>query len=100
MLRSLAAAGCLAERQSGSHVRVRRGKCRTTVPDIELTHQERTVTAGAHEAKTRADAAQALAQAALTSAARQLTSAGFSRRDAAFLLGLSHQRIQQLLDRT
>jgi predicted transcriptional regulator len=34
----------------------------------------------------------------METAARELTAAGYSRRDAATLLGISHQRVQQLLD--
>jgi predicted RNase H-like HicB family nuclease len=48
-------------------------------------------------ARRDAEAASAKAQQQTAAAVRQLTDLGLSRRDAAELLGLSHQRIQQLL---
>jgi predicted RNase H-like HicB family nuclease len=50
-------------------------------------------------ARSRADAEKAgtRAQEATTAAVRRLTEMGLSRRDAAELLGISHQRVQQLL---
>lgn len=51
-------------------------------------------------ARARMEAARAgsKAQEQAAEAARELTDLGLSRRDAAELLGLSHQRIQQLID--
>ncbi len=51
-------------------------------------------------ARLKASRAQIEAQDALASAARSLTRGGLSRRDAAELLGVSHQRVQQLLSAT
>jgi hypothetical protein len=53
-----------------------------------------------HVARLRGDAATATAaaDAATRAAARSLTERGISRRDAGALLGLSRQRIQQLID--
>ena len=55
------------------------------------------VAASVHQLREQAESADAKAQAGTASAARALTELGLSRRDAAELLGLSHQRIQQLL---
>jgi predicted RNase H-like HicB family nuclease len=49
-------------------------------------------------ARGEAERAGSKAQQATTDAVRRLTELGLSRRDAAELLGLSHQRIQQLLE--
>lgn len=49
-------------------------------------------------ARRRAQEAEEQAQRAASEAVRDLTAAGYSRRDAATLLGVSHQRVQQLLD--
>ncbi|HEY3447279.1 MAG TPA: hypothetical protein VGK67_12980 [Myxococcales bacterium] len=49
------------------------------------------------EARKRAEKEQERAQSALREAARKLAALGVSLRDAGELLGLSHQRIQQLL---
>lgn len=50
-------------------------------------------------ARRRSQAAHAgdVAQAATVQAVRELAAMGLSRRDAAELLGISHQRVQQLL---
>ena len=49
-------------------------------------------------ARTAADRAGAKAQQQTVEAVRALTDLGLSRRDAAELLGLSHQRVHQLLE--
>jgi len=49
-------------------------------------------------ARHAADAAGEKAQKQTSDAVRQLTDLGLSRRDAADVLGLSHQRIQQLVE--
>ena len=48
-------------------------------------------------ARTAAERAGAKAQQQTVEAVKALTELGLSRRDAAELLGLSHQRVQQLL---
>ncbi len=68
------------------------------VSDIRLAPELRKAARAGIRARARADLAQATARSALDDAARQLTSAGLSRRDVATLLDVSHQRIQQLLD--
>lgn len=52
----------------------------------------------AHRARVEAERAGAKAQDEVAGAAKALTDFGLSRRDAAELLGLSHQRVQQLVD--
>jgi predicted RNase H-like HicB family nuclease len=49
------------------------------------------------QARSVAERAGADAQRATAEAVRRLTKMGLSRRDAADLLGISHQRVQQLL---
>lgn len=56
------------------------------------------VAAAVHRLRSQAEEADARAQAETATAARALTDLGLSRRDTAELLGLSHQRIQQLLE--
>jgi len=53
---------------------------------------------GVARARREAERAGANAQARTVEAVRELTELGLSRRDAAELLGLSHQRVQQLLE--
>jgi predicted RNase H-like HicB family nuclease len=50
------------------------------------------------KARVEAERAGAKAQEQVAGAAKALTDLGLSRRDAAELLGLSHQRIQQLIE--
>jgi predicted RNase H-like HicB family nuclease len=69
------------------------------VPDIKIAADLRAAARSGIRARTKADAAQAAARQAVAEAAQRLTNAGLSRRDVATLLGVSHQRIQQLLDR-
>jgi predicted RNase H-like HicB family nuclease len=68
------------------------------VPDIRIAPALRTAARAGVRARTKAEVAQAAARQAIEDAARRLTAAGLSRRDVATLLGVSHQRIQQLLD--
>lgn len=49
------------------------------------------------QARREAERAGAEAQQATAEAVRRLTKMGLSRRDSADLLGISHQRVQQLL---
>lgn len=51
----------------------------------------------AAKARYEAERAGTKAQRATAEAVKRLTSMGLSRRDAADLLGISHQRVQQLL---
>jgi hypothetical protein len=53
----------------------------------------------ANRARREADRAVARAQDEVIRAARELADLGLSRRDSAALLGMSHQRVQQLLRR-
>jgi predicted RNase H-like HicB family nuclease len=52
----------------------------------------------ANKARLDAERAGAKAQDEVAGAAKALTDLGLSRRDAAELLGLSHQRVQQLVE--
>ena len=70
----------------------------TFVPDVRIPPLHRRIAAQGRRARERADDALDRARAAMETAARELTAAGYSRRDAATLLGISHQRVQQLLD--
>ena len=69
----------------------------------DLTVQDRlpadvaAVTARVTKARADAQRAGVLAQQQTADAVKTLTSLGVSRRDAGDLLGISHQRIQQLL---
>jgi len=69
----------------------------TLVPEFRLPPAIRTSVRTAEHVRRRAEEAQAEAQRALSASAQALTHARFSRRDAAALLGISHQRVQQLL---
>ena len=57
-----------------------------------------TVADEAVRARIAAERAEAKAQQQTLDAVRRLTRSGLSRRDVAEILGLSHQRVQQLLD--
>ena len=57
-----------------------------------------TVPQRAARARTEADRAGEKAKEQTARAAKLLTDLGLSRRDTSELLGLSHQRIQQLLE--
>lgn len=52
----------------------------------------------AQQARAEAERAGSKAQEQAARAAKALTERGLSRRDAAELLGISHQRVQQLLE--
>jgi predicted RNase H-like HicB family nuclease len=68
------------------------------VDDIQLPDEIEARVNAANDARARAAAEQRRAQEATTTAARDLVDRlGLSVRDAAQLLGLSHQRVQQLL---
>jgi predicted RNase H-like HicB family nuclease len=65
---------------------------------FHLPKQWREATRGFRQARTRAINAEREAQALASEVANYLTAAcGLSLRDAAELLGLSHQRVQQLI---
>jgi predicted RNase H-like HicB family nuclease len=65
--------------------------------DVKLPARVRQATDTAVRRRARARDAEVEAAAATQDAARALVEAGLSRRDTAVLLGLSHQRIDQLL---
>ena len=69
----------------------------TIVPTYVLPHTLGTTLDAAVRARRRSEAARSAAAEATVASIRNLTAAGFSRRDAATVLGLSHQRVQQLL---
>lgn len=64
---------------------------------ILLPAQARRAVRRALSARSEADRASAEAQHQLSKSARELILAGYSLRDAAHLLGLSHQRVAQLI---
>ena len=64
---------------------------------VKLPSQARRATDSALRRRDRARSAEAEAAAATRDAARALVNVGLSRRDAAEVLGLSHQRVDQLL---
>jgi predicted RNase H-like HicB family nuclease len=64
----------------------------------QLPEQLTAVTAQVSRARSAAERAGAKAQRQTVQAAKALTELGLSRRDAGELLGLSHQRVQQLLE--
>lgn len=64
---------------------------------VKLPARVRRATDGALRRRDRARSAEAEAATATRDAARALVEIGLSRRDAAELLGLSHQRVDQLL---
>ena len=70
----------------------------TLVIDDRMPPKLAAVAQRASKARHDADRAGARAQEQVASAAKALTDLGLSRRDAAELLGLSHQRIQQLVE--
>ena len=76
---------------------VRNGHTAELSEQIRLPAEIRHVVRLGTNARKRADRATKEAQRAATDAARRLIDAGYSLRDAAELLGLSHQRIAQLL---
>ncbi len=69
------------------------------VDDIKLSAPARTLVERALEARDRAKAAQEHAIGVATAAARRLTDAGLSTRDAAEVLGVSHQLIHNYVKR-
>ena len=64
----------------------------------ELPPQLNAVARRVSRARAEAERAGTKAQAETAEAVKVLTDMGLSRRDAAELLGLSHQRVQQLLE--
>ncbi|MFA5787791.1 MAG: hypothetical protein WDA71_12560 [Actinomycetota bacterium] len=68
------------------------------IEDIQLPQQVRRTVARARKERERAHAAQEAAGATTRAAARALVDQGhLTLRDTAEILGLSHQRVQQLL---
>ncbi len=70
------------------------------VPNLRMPGPLKTAIEDASVARQRAFDAATQASTALRHATRALDDAGLSRRDAATLLGISHQRVQQLVDGT
>ena len=70
----------------------------TVVVSDQVPASLREVAEGVAKARRNADRAGAEAQKQTALAVQKLTGLGLSRRDAAELLGLSHQRVQQLLE--
>jgi len=68
-----------------------------TIED-ELPGDLAAIAGQAREARGQAESAAIDARQVTLAAARRLDDMGISRRDAAALLGVSHQRIQQLVD--
>jgi transposase-like protein len=67
---------------------------------VKLPASARRATDSARRRRERARSAEAEAAAATRDAAQALVDSGLSHRDAAELLGLSHQRVHQLLRST
>jgi hypothetical protein len=102
-----AIAGCHVQARSipSAQARLREALCwRLGADPASVTIEERmppaiaVVAKRAKRARREADRALARAQQEVSSAARELATLGLSRRDSAALLGLSRQRIQQLVD--
>ena len=90
-------------RQAQARIREALAVCLDRDPDHLVVHDRlpeslALVAEGLVQARREAERAGATAQAQTLQAVKELTSLGLSRRDAAELLGLSHQRIQQLLE--
>ena len=66
--------------------------------ELRVGPNARQAIAAAQRAREDADDAAERARHALTDAAIELEHLGYSRRDTAILLGISHQRVQQLLE--
>jgi predicted RNase H-like HicB family nuclease len=69
----------------------------TLVVTDRLPAELEALTRGVAHRRSQAERAGVAAQAATAEAVRELAARGLSRRDAAELLGISHQRVQQLL---
>lgn len=67
-------------------------------PDVRLSRDLRVLVTRAQRARAGAAAAAEAAQSESSAAVHSLLVDGFSTRDAARLLGLSHQRVQQFGD--
>lgn len=67
------------------------------VDDVDLPARAGRLLAAARSARREALAAAATAQEATATAAQALVGDGLSLRDTAYLLGISHSRVQQLV---
>jgi predicted RNase H-like HicB family nuclease len=89
-------------RQAGSRIREALAAWLDREPDTlvitpEMPRDIAVLASAVSQARMEAEQAGTTAQESTVSAVRQLTDMGLSRRDAADLLGISHQRVQQLL---
>lgn len=93
--RSLAQAKARAREALASHLDVSQSSLELD-DDVRVAGAARAIQA-ALDARRCSTAAQAIAQKATAEAAQALVEAGLTMRDAATILGLSHQRIGQLV---
>jgi predicted RNase H-like HicB family nuclease len=89
-------------RQAGSRIREALAAWLDREPDTlvitpEMPRDIAVLASAVSQARMEAEQAGTTAQESTVSAVRQLTDMGLSRRDTADLLGISHQRVQQLL---
>ena len=90
-------------RQAQARIREALAACLDKDPDALVVHDQlptslAAVAASVARARRDAGLAGTKAQRQTVEAVKKLTGLGLSRRDAAELLGLSHQRVQQLLE--
>ena len=89
-------------RQAGSRIREALAAWLDREPDTlvitpEMPRDIAVLASAVSQARMEAEQAGTTAQESTVTAVKQLTDMGLSRRDAADLLGISHQRVQQLL---
>lgn len=72
-------------------------KTTTPRPSIQLTQEVRALLAAAKASRREASVLQRRYRDKLAVAVRKLADAGISMRDSAVILGMSHQRVAQIL---